>query len=462
MTARRETRIDIGRARLVRILIARLNHRWLETPAQVLRLTQGLFGSQHSLEKQLATQLSQAHRENRLSTQQPLSRWLLRNELLIRYFRKKQTISICKSIVDSIEKSEHAYRWRVPAVDDEVQLAKFLLLGSSQVLQWLTLPHRRRRTDVNHYRRRAIPKRDGTLRWIESPSPILKRTQRIIAADLLPHVPLHDAAMGFRRGHSIHDSAARHVGKASVLRLDLQDFFGSIHFGRVRSLFAYAGYSSKVASTLAMLCTAPSETAPLDTSPPCITPLSNSARTSTRSALPELPSRLPQGTPTSPAIANAIAFRMDRRLDGLATAAGANYTRYADDLVFSFDSPSVAFAKRFATSVAVIAMEEGFKMNFRKTRLMRRGNRQRVLGMTVNEKLNVSRQAYETLKAILHNCAKRGPRSQNRTEHPNFREHLRGRIAHVASIHTGRGNKLTAVFETIDWDDDAPDYRQPD
>lgn len=162
---------------------------------------------------------------------------------------------------------------------------------------------------------------------------------------------------------------------------------------------------------------------------------------------------LPQGAPTSPALANAIAFRLDRRLAGLARSLGVIYTRYADDLVFSGDDRLSRRTDRLVTCVAAIAMEEGFVVNFRKTRVMRRGQQQCVLGWTVNEGVSTPRKDYEGLKATLHNCVCHGPKSQNRHAHPAFRESLRGRIANVARANPKRAFKLMQVFNEIDWQD---------
>jgi len=121
--------------------------------------------------------------------------------------------------------------------------------------------------------------------------------------------------------------------------MDLTDFFGSIHIGRVATLLRIAGYSREIAWTLAQLCVGPAyvdRPAPLN-------------RT-----------RLPQGAPTSPGLANAIAYRMDRRLAGLASSLRLNYTRYADDLVFSGGEELARNAKAISTTVATIVSEEGF------------------------------------------------------------------------------------------------------
>jgi RNA-directed DNA polymerase len=96
-------------------------------------------------------------------------------------------------------------------------------------------------------------------------------------------------------------------------------------------------------------------------------------------------------------------------------------------------------------------LDEGFTINFRKTRVMRRSERQHVCGVVVNETPNLARRDYDALKATLWNCVKVGPASQNRDGHVDFRRHLEGRIAWFSSIHKRRGEKLRALFERIRW-----------
>jgi retron-type reverse transcriptase len=160
---------------------------------------------------------------------------------------------------------------------------------------------------------------------------------------------------------------------------------------------------------------------------------------------------LPQGAPTSPALANLCAYRVDCRLSGLAEAAGAKYTRYADDLAFSGDEKFNQCAERFALRAAAILLEEGFQVNHRKTRMMRRGVRQYLAGIVTNERLNVVRADFYRLKAILTNCARHGAESQNREGHPAFRMHLDGRVGFVEMVNPAKGARLRRIFEQIIW-----------
>jgi len=160
---------------------------------------------------------------------------------------------------------------------------------------------------------------------------------------------------------------------------------------------------------------------------------------------------LPQGAPTSPSLANLCFYRVDCRLAGLASAAGAEYTRYADDLAFSGGAEFARGVARFSLHVAAVLLEEGFRAHSRKTRVMRRGVRQALAGLVVNERVNVARDQFDRLKAILTNCVRLGAMSQNREGHPRFRLQLEGRVGFVEMVNRGRGRKLREILEKIDW-----------
>jgi hypothetical protein len=160
---------------------------------------------------------------------------------------------------------------------------------------------------------------------------------------------------------------------------------------------------------------------------------------------------LPQGAPTSPALANICAYRIDCRLNGLAQATGAAYTRYADDLVFSGDEGFEKCVERFSLHVAAILIEEGFAVHHRKTRIMRQGVRQYMAGLVANQRVNVVRTDFDRLKATLHNCVRHGPQSQNREAHPSFRSHLEGRVGFVETINPEKGRRLRQILERIQW-----------
>jgi hypothetical protein len=127
------------------------------------------------------------------------------------------------------------------------------------------------------------------------------------------------------------------------------------------------------------------------------------------------------------------------------------YTRYADDLAFSGGEDFSRCVERFSVQATAIALEEGFSVNHRKTRIMRRGGRQSLAGIIVNNHLSLPRGDLEILEATLTNCARLGPESQNRQGLPDFRAHLEGRIGYVEMINRPKSQRLRTLFEAIDF-----------
>jgi RNA-directed DNA polymerase len=291
-----------------------------------------------------------------------------------------------------------------------------------------------------HYRYVWIRKRHG-MRLVEAPKARLRAIQRRILREILDPVPIHRAAHGFRRGLSCRTFVESHVGRDVVLRMDLRNFFPDIPSPRVHALFSTLGYPDSVARCLAALCT---NRVPMSFA-------RRGASSWTEAKTLGVP-HLPQGAPTSPSVANLCALHLDFRLDALSRAIGGQYTRYADDLAISGGEALRRSWPRVSSAISAIALEEGFAINHRKTRAMHRGRRQMLTGIVVNTKPNIPRVEFDRLKAILTNCARLGPRLQNRQQVKDFRAHLAGRIANVASINAARGMKLKAIFERIAWE----------
>jgi hypothetical protein len=127
------------------------------------------------------------------------------------------------------------------------------------------------------------------------------------------------------------------------------------------------------------------------------------------------------------------------------------YSRYADDLAFSGDEQFERSVHRFSIHVADILHEEGFAVHHRKTRVMRQSVRQQLTGLIANERVNIRRSDFDRLKAILTNCIRLGPESQNRDSHPHFRQHLEGRVAFIVSINPAKGKRLSTLLDQVSW-----------
>jgi RNA-directed DNA polymerase len=341
--------------------------------------------------------------------------------------------------------------WSLPTIVTVAELATWLNLSVPE-LEWFADRKRLKSKNENsispiqHYHYRVLAKPHGAVRLIEVPKPRLKQMQRQILREILDRIPCHESAHGFRKGHSITSFAAPHVGQAVVLRMDLQNFFPSFSAARVQGLFRTAGYPEQVADLLAGLCT---NSAPRSLWRRCGVAVDPQCLRDARSLYAQL--HLPQGTPTSPALANCLSYRVDCRLAGLAQAAGATYTRYADDLAFSGDANFARRAERFSLHVAALLNEEGLDVHHRKTRVMRDGVRQYLAGTVVNQRLNVPRPDYDRLKATLTNSLRYGHATQNRDALADFRGHIEGRISFVHMVNPAKALRLRKLFDRIDW-----------
>lgn len=389
--------------------------------------------------------------------QREIVRFLRADEGFLRArLRHAKTLRVVDWVADApgMQPVAAAAGWGVPEIATLGELAGWLGLDEGRML-WLAdrkgLGAKGQRAaclddPMRHYHFRVVGKESGGVRLIEAPKRRLKEAQQRVLAEILDRIPAHAAAHGFVKGRSIRSFAGPHVGRAVVLRMDLRDFFPSFSAVRLQALFRTAGYPEGVADLLAGLCTTSAPAAAWHGCGP------GSDSTALREARRLYRRRhLPQGAPTSPALANLCSYRLDCRLSGLAEAASATYTRYADDLAFSGDLGFARGIDRFAGHVAAILLEEGFQVHHRKTRIMRRGVRQYLAGLVTNERLNVPRKDFDTLKAVLTNCVRLGPESQNRDAHPAFRAHLEGRVGFVGSIHPRRGTRLRMLLDRIVW-----------
>jgi RNA-directed DNA polymerase len=349
---------------------------------------------------------------------------------------------------------ELVHDWPVAVIESVPAMAELLELSVSQ-LAWLADVRGLERTvqdePLRNYRYRMVPRAAGPPRVIEAPKARLKEIQRWVLREILDHVPVHHDAHGFTRGRSVISHAGAHVGRPVLLALDLRDFFASISAGRVYGTFRTIGYAPPIAHVLTGLCT--------NVVPESVWEVvSRTAGTDARRdgsrfwlgrrlATPHLP----QGAPTSPALANLAAFGLDRRLSGLARSLQLSYSRYADDLTFSGSARLRRGRRGIERLVAEIAHDEGFAVNADKTALRTRGSRQTVCGIVVNDHSNVPRAEYDRLRALLHNAARDGPATHNRNAVPDFEAHVRGRIAWVSAVNPIRGQKLWRAFDRIDW-----------
>ena len=279
---------------------------------------------------------------------------------------------------------------QLPVITKVPQLCEALNLTVSELRR---LCYQREASTYSHYTRFEIPKRSGGMRAIWAPLPTLKQAQHWILHEILERLVVHGAAHGFLSGCSIATNAAEHCNSQLLVKLDIENYFPSISWKRVKGVFRKAGYPEQIATLLALLCTEAPREIVQDNGKTYYVALAERC--------------LPQGAPTSPALTNALCLRLDRRITGFADKAGWRYTRYADDLTFSFaaDNSQEADISRLLGTVKRILGEEGFNVNVKKTHVIRQHQAQQVTGLIVNgtQAPCVSRSLKRQMRAALHN-----------------------------------------------------------
>ncbi|WP_207514800.1 reverse transcriptase family protein [Longitalea luteola] len=294
---------------------------------------------------------------------------------------------------------------KLPVFKNENELALAMGIPLKE-LRFLSFS--RKVSSVSHYRKFYIPKKSGGRRLISAPMPRLKQVQYWILENIFNKIAVHPAVHGFALQRSIISNAQPHIGKEVVVNIDVKDFFPSIHYKRVKGLLQQLGFSEKIAVILALLCTeAVTEEVSIDG----------------KNYFVQKGERvLPQGAPTSPAITNILCYQLDKRLQGLAAKNQCSFTRYADDITFSFNDAATN-AQQLVWRIKKILTDEGFTVHPDKIRIMRKGTCQEVTGIVVNEKAGISRKKLRRFRAVLHQL----------------------KTKEAETIHWGHGNLASAV-----------------
>lgn len=255
----------------------------------------------------------------------------------------------------------------LPPIFEGRHLSKLLGLTLAE-LSWLT-----ERPEIQ-YRTFEIPKRSGGTREIATPSPELLECQRWIDWYILRGLPVHDCAHGYVAGRSNRTNALTHLGNRQLLHLDIRDFFGSIKFGRVLSVFLKCGYPRNVAFLLARLCTKDS----------CV----------------------PQGGASSPQLSNVVFYELDFEISQYCQENGMKYSRYVDDMTISGDRIGNKQIKR----ISDILLKYGYLLNQKKTSIQR-GRKKIITGVSIGSgapklpremRRRFRNQAFIALKRLEH------------------------------------------------------------
>jgi retron-type reverse transcriptase len=250
------------------------------------------------------------------------------------------------------------------------------------------------------YYRHELPKQSGGTRTISAPERLLKFTQRQILDRLLTPLGAHDCAYGFVKGRSIVDNAKPHINQLIVTNADVKNCFPSVKWPLVLGAMRRdlgKQFSPSAISYLVDICTAEGG--------------------------------MPIGAPTSPALLNRVLLKTDQILLEAALKRKCVYTRYADDLTFSGDKGAIELlgvAKRTLGQI-------GLALDPKKTNIFRRGRRQMVTGLVVNERVSFPRRLRRRLRAAVHQVQSGQVSQWHNLDQTSSA--LQGRLAFLQMVH---------------------------
>lgn len=254
-----------------------------------------------------------------------------------------------------------------------------------------------------HYSPAYLQKNSSGIRTINVPDWEITRHQRFMLREIFDYIPVSECAFAYRKGHSIKDCAVPHVGRHTLIHLDIKDFFSSISEETVfRAIEKETGYSKQLADFMSKLC--------------CHNGV------------------LPQGACTSPALSNICFRSCDDELFSYASQRNLVYTRYSDDLFFSGTIDGI---DEVLGALTRILHKHGFQVNNKKTKVLHQSSSQRIVGLVVNEKVQVDRVYRRKLRQelyYLHKYRESSAGAQCEDSFLTYLYKLQGKVAFVLSI----------------------------
>ena len=259
-----------------------------------------------------------------------------------------------------------------------------------------------------------LKKKDGTPRPIRAPKDKLKTIQRSILKNILSDIKLPPCCYGFSKNKSIIENAKIHSKNDFLLNLDIQDFFPSVHYEKVKQIFLDTGLNEEISDIICGLTT--------------------------------YEYRLPQGAPTSPFLASFALSNLDYRLVQLAKNNYLTYTRYFDDISFSGNKRVVALEK----DIMKIIKEEGYKVKMSKRKLFKKGEDKEVNGILIVDK-KLSLENTEELFNYVSDINKYGLSKLRNDNFEKEKQSLMGKIAFLKQVDHKKGNDVEKIFTCIKW-----------
>jgi len=257
-----------------------------------------------------------------------------------------------------------------------------------------------------YYRKQSLKKKNGNIRHLNVPLPLLKETQKWIVDNILTSLETSIYTKAYKKGFSIKSNAKFHRNQSTVINIDISNYFGNIYFEDIYFIFRRLGYYNNVSVLLAKLC--------------CLDDV------------------LPQGSPSSPMLSNLATIKLDNRLSSFAKKINARYSRYSDDITFSGDLDP----RRVVPAIKKIIEDEEFEVNNEKVKVRYFYQKQIVTGIIVNERMRVEKSELKKLRQEVYYIKKYGLEnhflnSANSNLYQNkdkYKEALLGRLGHASFI----------------------------
>ncbi|WP_281980765.1 reverse transcriptase family protein [Tenacibaculum mesophilum] len=319
-----------------------------------------------------------------------------------------------------------------------------VLIGDNKYETSYEFEHKYKR--YNYFK---LKKRNGDFREIMAPAKDLKFIQKWILVNILDKYKLRNSCKGFRKEISIYHNAEVHQNSEMILKVDLLKFYDTITEKRVYGLFKSFGYVTNLAYSLAKLTTAKHRDYYWRN-------FDVNSKKVLNTLYNEKPPILPQGAPTSPMISNILATKMDVRFEKLAEKLNCNYSRYADDLTFSIKNEGKLPSLKL---IYKIISDEGFFVNEKKTKYMKKGCKQYVTGLTTTNGVNVSKAYRKSIKEHIYYSRKFGVKKHLENRHEEFGGYnniqfhnwLLGHLCFIKSINEETSKKMLNDFNKINW-----------
>lgn len=267
----------------------------------------------------------------------------------------------------------------------------------------------------NNYKIFKIKKKNGKYRTIYEPNYTLKNIQRKILNNILNNKSISEFAKAYKKGISLKENAKTHLNKNIILKLDIENFFENINFTKVHNTcFQIEYFPQEIGILLTNLCT--------------------------------YNGYIPQGAPTSSYISNLVMKDFDEYIGKICKDKNIAYTRYSDDLTFSGDfNPS-----NIIKIVRKELLKLGLKINNKKTCIIKKGNRQTVTGIVVNQKLQVVTSYRKEIRKQIYYIKKYGIKS-----HLNFISYNNSIYKYINSLY----GKINYILQINNEDKEFINYK---